>query len=153
MVTRKTKIHTGHQSFLSSVSNTANVRSPGIKFEVPQGAAYLLPPPGEPFQPVLKLFTAAGAEISRNTKIYLAKLAPSDKAPRYYGFFAYAQFADLTTQQQRDVNFRDSLVVPLDVPGLVNTEKHQIWFEFEGPDAIDWTKAGTTFEFWVEERN
>jgi len=141
---RSVKIHPDHAYVVAKTSNTANVRSGGLVIEAPNNVFLVL---DQFFGPVIKLFTSAPAALSASTRVFVGKKRKGDDTPTFLpGVFTLHDFSDLTTAQQRDRDNQDTLVQDLG-RGMVLREGEQMIVEFDGPDVIDWTQAGTAFEF------
>lgn len=146
---RGIKLHHGHD-YVSVESNTANVRSRVFTVTPPNGVFITV---ARLLQPVIKLLTSAGAQVSASTKVYVGKQRPGDSSPTYLpGVFTLQSFYDLTTAQQRNAENRPTLAQDLGM-GVLLREQESLVIEVEGPDVIDWTQAGTAFEFVAGQEN
>lgn len=143
---RVIKLHHKHE-FVTTQANTANVRSKILEITPPNGVFVAVP---RLLQAVIKLMKSGGAQIAGHSKVYLGKKRPGDSSPRFAdGVFTLQSFVDLTTAQQRSSDNRATLTVDLG-QGISVREQETIVVEIESPDVIDWTAAGTAFEFPAE---
>ena len=144
---RQMKIFSRHEYVRERISNTPNVNSPGLIVTPPNNVFLAVP---RFLLPVIKLFKSDGSQVSADTRIFVGKRRPGDMVPTFApGAFEYLPFFDLTTAQQRDGDNKGNLNPDLG-KGILLREQEDMLIQFEGPDPIDWTKPGTTFEFDVE---
>lgn len=144
MANRTIKIHHDHEYVEERNQNVANIRSSGLVIAPPNNTFLFI---DRLFLPVIRLFDNAGELISGSTRVYLSKKRPGDLVPTPVpGVFRLNSFNDLTSSEQRNRDNRATLVQDLGV-SISLREQETLLIEFEGPDVIDWTQAGTTFEF------
>lgn len=140
---RAIKLHHAHE-YVARVANTANVRSRVLTVTPPNGVFLTF---DRLFRPVIKLMKSNGSQIDPNTRVFLGKKRPGDESPTYLpGSFTLQSFHDLTTAEQRNAKNRETLTQDLGA-GIALREQEELVIEVLGPDVIDWTKAGTAFEF------
>lgn len=144
---RKLKLYHGHEYVATLTPNTAGVRSRVMVVTPPNGVFLVL---ARLFAPVVKLLADGGAQIAPSTKVYIGKQRPGDSSPTFLpGVFTLQSFYDLTTAQQRNAENRSTLVQDLGA-GIALREQESLVIEVESPDVIDWTEAGTAFEFVLD---
>jgi hypothetical protein len=148
-----------HQNYayITTASNTAGVDSIIATLTIPAGKIFRMQD-GTPL--VLKLYTSAGAEISRNSKVYLAWQAPVGETKyqigrtMYYGLFrslTVSQQQDINTQARRLIEFTDEELARFQsgqmsiISGL--TADYKVLMILNSPDVVDWTQSGTEFNF------
>ena len=144
---RQMKIFSRHEYVRERRGNTPNVNSLGLIVSPPNNVFLAIP---RMFIPVIKLFKADGSQISADTRVFLGKQRPGDQVPSFApGAFELLPHFDLTTAQQRESDNIDTVRHDLG-KGIILREQEQLLVQFAGPDVIDWTRPGTTFEFDVE---
>lgn len=145
---REVQLNTVHD-YVTLSDTVADVRTPGVVVEAPDNVGLTM---GRIFTPVIKLFDNAGDQIPGNTQVFMGKkVAGSATETLAPGVFTLESFYDLTTAQQRNAENKAALAQDLGM-GIRLREGEQMIFYFLGSAAIDWTQAGTAFEFpmtWV----
>lgn len=142
-------------------SNTANVATPILTFTVPVGVRWLL---RRLFRPKsLKLVTAAGADIARNSRVSIYRKVAGQEGEEHIATFGYDTFYGLTVAQQGDV--RNNAVMTKDLGLSVLTpsgrrvpadaaEFRQDWqliIKVQSADVVDLTHANASVTFDVGE--
>ncbi len=115
------------------------------KYTVPVNTALAIP---NGTQMVMKLADSAGAEISRDSYVYLYVKRSGFDGEEFFAKVPYTAFHDLTLADQRNDRYKDKTRLFFAVPGksvqLGPGDELQIWVE--SPDAVDFTNAATLFE-------
>ena len=116
--------------------NVADVPSVIFEATVPRSLAWVIP--GQ-FPLILKLQQADGTEIALTSELHFMVRIPSDKNVLFpvSGRIIYHPWADLTTAQQRNAEYIDSLVVDLGVDFLPLVEEESLIIQLTSPDVID----------------
>ena len=133
---RVQKYITHADDFVKPTPNIANQLSVIFEAKVPRSLAWVIP--GK-FPMILKLQQAGGAEIDITSELYFHIRIPSvgrllfPISPR----IIYHPWVDLTTAQQRDADYRDSLVVNLGLEFLPLVEEESLVIQLYSPNVID----------------
>lgn len=153
-----TRLTPDHPANVVSQSNTANVRSLVLAWEVPNNTIYRVGhedvnpkvlSKGE-LLPVIKLFEDGGTEIDGDSLIAFAVRADKQELETHAGFVRYHVFRDLSTAQQRNRDHLQSVLTQLN--GRVRlAETARLEVHIESPQVVDLDEAGTTFEVPVIE--
>lgn len=134
------KFLTHADSFVTLTANTASVLTPILTAEVPRGLAWVIP--GK-FPLILKLQKSDGSEIGITSEFYFFIKIPSEG--RIYfpvsSRFLYHPWADLSIAEQRDADYRDSLVIDLGVDFLPLVEEESLVIQLYSSDQIDTSKV------------
>ena len=130
------KYITHTDDFVKPNPNVANVPSAIFEATVPRSLAWIIP--GE-FPLILKLQQADGSEIAITSELHFLVRIPSDKNILFpvSGRIIYHPWADLTTAQQRNAEFIDSLVIDLGVDFLPLIEEESLIIQLTSPNVID----------------
>ena len=126
----------GHPYAKPFKANTANVLSEGIRFEVPQGAALILPPD---LRLVAKLRDSAGTEIAETSRIVLAK-SVAGKSPVPFAEYRYGRYRYLSETDQLDSTKREAVTQTLERP-VVFDAGEELVIMFEADLVIDPSKS------------
>lgn len=149
---REITLRPGGQFNTEQRNNVGGTRTRCLAFTVPVNSQFGLP---NKIAPILDLRTAAGAKVSRRTRIFVGVQAPTDDSPTFLqGSFELAPFVDLATSDQRKSENRGKDgTLRRDLGAAVVLEQDdQLIIEIEGPDVIDFDHADTVAEFDVEYR-
>lgn len=105
------KLTLAHSAF-TGANGTANQLSDIFTWTVPQGLGWVIP--GK-FQLVLKLRSDATTELPDTTEIYFGFRTPDDprRTVPIGTMILYQPFADLTTAQQQDTDYKDAVTIDL----------------------------------------
>lgn len=155
-----TRLNPDHNSNETAQANVANARTLIYAWSPPNNTRYILGDPsverqatlrpGE-FFPVIKLLQSGGAELPGDSLIVFA--ARSAKAERRTELQAirYHVFRDLTTAEQRNRDYRGSVLTQLE--GRVHVkEGNFLEVYLESSAVLSPSQAGVTFELPVNER-
>ncbi len=153
---RKENIHQNYPHVITR-ANIAGADSVIAELRIPAGRIYRMQD-GTPL--VLKLLTAAGVEIPRDSEVYLGWQAPVGKTIHQagrtmnYGIFrriSIAEQENINTQARRLIEFDDEEInraargeLSL-ITGL--TSDYRILLLLRSASIVDWVQASTEFNF------
>jgi hypothetical protein len=153
---RRENIHQNYP-YITTQANVANSASPIAILTIPAGRVYKMQD-GTPL--VLKLYTSGGAEISRNSKVWIAWQPPVGETKYQagrtmnYGIFRRISITDqenINTEARRLIEFDDEEIARAQrgeislITGL--TADYKIILMLESADTVDWTQSGCEFNF------
>lgn len=156
MAGRTENIHETHAHIVRR-ANAVNVNDVIATLTVPAGRVFRI---NEGIPLLLKLFTSAGVEISRASKVFLAWQEPVGEAfhqagtTMNYGIFrriSVAEQANIQTQARRVIEFDDEERARAErgdvsiISGLPSD--HKVLLMLNSPDVVDWTQPGSEFNF------
>lgn len=137
--------------------NTPNVATPVMNIRVPDGAAYILPNQttvgGVLYNGaviVADIRNEAGDRI-RSGNLVVGFRAPNAEFTTPQRALPLSNWADLTTTQQKNAQFRGTLAQATDLnvgPSLTLRNRSSLVLMIESPEVIDWDKSyiEVTFE-------
>ena len=130
------KFITHTDDFVTITPNVANVPSVIFEATVPRSLAWVIP--GQ-FPLILKLQQTGGAEIAITSELHFMIRIPSDRNILFpvSGRILYHPWADLSTAQQRNADYIDSLAVDLGVDFLPLIEEESLVIQLYSPNVID----------------
>ncbi len=154
---KKTITSQSDPSIVTLTANIANTATPVATITVPRGTTYRLHNTNEirgvsttGTYIILDLKDANGQPISGASKVIVASRGPADEYEKKHRALPYSNWRDLTTTQQRNEDYRATLVSQTDLntgPGLEIIEQHQVMLFVEGPTAVDWSKSFFQIDF------
>jgi len=155
---RKTSITSqSNPSIVALTANVANVATPYAKITVPRGAMYRLHNRNDVRDRsvqgtyiILDLRDAAGNKISGASRVLIGTRGPADEFPKFHRALPYSIWRDLSTQDQRNEDFKATIISQSDLNtnlGIEIPEGHQLLIHVEGPDVVDTTKSFFQIDF------
>ncbi len=99
---------------------------------------------------IADLRDSSGQPISGASKLIIASRGPADEYEKKHRALPYSIWRDLSTTQQRNEDFKATLISQSDLntgPGLEITEQHQLLLFVEGPAVVDWSKSFFQIDF------
>ena len=153
---RTENIHQNYQ-YIVTTANVPHADSPIATLTIPAGRVYRIQ---EGIPLVLKLFTAAGVEIARDSDVYLAWQPPVGKTiyqagrTMNYGIFRRISIADqenVETTARRRIEFDAEEIARAErgeislITGL--TSDYKILLMLKSADTVDWAQPGSEFNF------
>jgi len=140
MAERVLKYITHADSFVELKANTVGTLTTIFEAKVPRGLAWVIP--GK-FPLVLKLQQSDGSEIGITSEFYFGIKVPSEGHLVFpvSSRFIYHPWADLDIKDQRDIDFRESLMIDLGVDFLPIVEEESLLIQLYAAEQIDKTKV------------
>lgn len=140
--------------------NVPGVATPIMRVTVPDGANYTLPNTTTVQGAVVSgalivnnLVNSSGERI-REGRLLIGYEHSNGEFPVQLRAIPIGAYADLTTAQQRNAQFRGYMAQATDLncgPYLTLQAKAKLLISLESPEVVDWTKS--TLDFTVEEGN
>ena len=153
---KKENIHQNYEH-VTTKANIANADSPIAVLSIPAGRVYRMQD-GIPL--LLKLVKSDGAEISRDSDVFIAWQAPIGKTTYQagrtmnYGIFRRISITDqenIETQARRLIEFDDEEIARAErgevslLSGL--TSDYKVLLMLKSSDVVDWAQATCEFNF------
>lgn len=129
-------------------TNVADVATPIVAFEVPSRTEWELL---GGTAPNVKLYTTAGTQISRRSRLIIAARLPGQEIPREVALFPYDPFYSLSIDQQNDAQYQERLRLVIPSGGVSFGEAYRLEIWLRSPDQVDWNQANTYFALDVWE--
>lgn len=149
------------KEIVTLTQNVTNVATPVMKVSTPRGATYRLHNTTavrgglvSGTYLILDLCDSSGDRISGASRVLIASRGPASEFPTFHRALPYSIWRDLTTTQQRNEDYKATLVSQSDLnvgAGIEVPEGHELQIFLESPQIIDWEKSFVQFD--VEEVN
>lgn len=158
--TRNITISSEDNTNTTLTQNVANVRTEIFRVKVPKGATWTIPNMTELRNGIQKgvhfiveLKNNASNKIPGSSKFVVAVEGPSDEFETNLRALPYGPWRQLSTDQQRNDDFKAQLVqaADLNVPGITLREGESLVISLKSSEVIDWTKS--YFEVVAQELN
>lgn len=147
-------------SIVTLTQNIANVRTEIFRAKVPKGATWTIPNVTELRNGIQKgvhfiveLKNNANNKVPGGSKFVAGVEGPADEFETNLRAFPYGPWRQLSTDQQRNDDFKAQLVqaADLNVPGITLREGECLVISLKSSEVIDWTKS--YFEIVAQELN